>query len=110
MPNIGIDIEDVSRFEKKDYENHLNFYKKIFTENEIQYCLKKTNPYKHFAVRFCAKEAAIKASSKKITNLKTIEITVIDKKPTIKFPHNEVGLVSLSHTDKYAIAVVLILP
>jgi len=106
--NVGIDIEEINRFSKKKFEENLNFYKKIFTKNEINYCLKKTNPYSHFAVRFCAKEAAIKALDQKILNLQKIEIIIKNNKPQIKLPNKKNGVVSLSHTDEIAIAIVMI--
>ena len=40
---IGIDITDVNRFEEKEYKTNTEFYKKIFTESEIDYCLKYKN-------------------------------------------------------------------
>ncbi len=108
MFNVGIDIEEINRFSKKRFEENLNFYKRIFTKNEINYCLKKINPYSHFAVRFCAKEAAIKALDQKILDLQKIEITMIENVPHIKLPNKKNGMVSLSHTDEIAIAIVII--
>lgn len=55
--SIGVDIEDINRFEGKGQK----FLDRLFTKNEQQYCLSKPNPPSHFAVRFCAKEAVIKA-------------------------------------------------
>ena len=104
---IGVDIEDISRFSKLKYERNKNFYKKIFTKNEIEYCIKYKDPYPHFTVRFCAKEAAIKALNKKI-RLTDIEIKIVNKKPIMKIPIYKQCFVSLSHTNKLAIAFVLI--
>jgi len=104
---IGVDIEDISRFSKIKYETNKNFYKKIFTKNEIEYCIKYKDPYPHFTVRFCAKEAAVKALNKKI-RLADIEIKIVNKKPMMTIPHHKHCLVSLSHTNKLAIAFVLI--
>lgn len=56
---IGVDIEDISRFKDRPDE----FIKRIFTKSEIRYCTGYVNPESHFAVRFCAKEAVIKALS-----------------------------------------------
>lgn len=56
---IGVDIEDISRFKNKSDK----FYFRIFSKDEINYCLKFSKPESHFAVRFCAKEAVIKALS-----------------------------------------------
>lgn len=56
---VGIDIEDISRFLNKDDE----FYERVFTAGEIEYCRSKIKPEQHFAARYCAKEAVIKALS-----------------------------------------------
>ena len=57
MIQVGCDIEDISRFKDKDDL----FLKRIFTENELEYCLKSKNPEQHLCARFCAKEATVKA-------------------------------------------------
>lgn len=54
---IGVDIEDIERFENKSQK----FLDRIYTKNEQQYCLSKAKPESHLAVRFCAKEAVVKA-------------------------------------------------
>lgn len=109
VKSIGVDIEEISRFSKNKYDDKKSFYKKIFTTEEIKYCLSKSNPYEHFAVRFCAKEAAIKALDKKKTRLSDIEVKIKNEAPILVLPNGFKGLVSLSHTKKYAIAFVIIL-
>lgn len=59
MLKIGVDIEDVSRFENKDPK----FLFRIFTQNELEYCFNNKNPHPHLCARFCAKEAVVKALS-----------------------------------------------
>ena len=59
--NIGVDIEDVSRFGKLDRITDNIFLSKIFTENELKYCFSKKNRAEHLAGRFSAKESVIKA-------------------------------------------------
>lgn len=54
---IGVDIEDSNRFELRS-QGLLN---KIFTKSEQEYCLAQAKPSQHFAGKFCAKEACIKA-------------------------------------------------
>jgi holo-[acyl-carrier protein] synthase len=108
MQSIGIDIEEISRFSKKKFDKNCNFYKKIFTAKEIEYCMNKKNPYQHFAVRFCAKEATIKALQNKKIGLKQIEIVMKNNIPSLVLPNEMNVSVSLSHTKKYATAVVLI--
>ena len=54
---IGVDIEDSNRFEYRSQ----SLLDKIFTKPEQEYCLKQAKPSQHFAGKFCAKEATIKA-------------------------------------------------
>lgn len=58
---IGIDIEEIARFETLTKEWGLRFEKKVYTDEEIRYCSGKTRPPQHFAARFAAKEAFSKA-------------------------------------------------
>lgn len=104
---LGIDIEDISRFRKKPYLSHQHFYKKIFSVNEIQYCLAAKDPYPHFAARFCAKEAFIKAFPQKITGYPEIEIVNASNKPFVLYQGIQYT-VSLSHESDKAVAVVII--
>ncbi len=105
--NIGVDVEDISRFSKMNYNEHTNFYKKIFLSDEIKYCLQKNDPYPHFAVRFCAKEAAIKAFEVKKIKLMDVEVIMNDGKPSLKILGKYDAKVSMSHSPNTAIAVVL---
>ena len=107
-PNIGIDIEEISRFSSKQYDMNKLFYQKIFTTQEIDYCLKKNNPYPHFTARFCAKEATIKALKNEKYLLKNIEIKLNNNKPILILPKLISSSVSLSHTGNYAIAFVIL--
>lgn len=54
---IGVDIEDSNRFEYRSQQ----LLDKIFTKSEQEYCLAQAKPSQHFAGKFCAKEATIKA-------------------------------------------------
>ena len=106
---IGVDIEDIDRFRKLPYKKNKSFYEKIFTKKEIVYCLKKTDPYPSFAVRFAAKEAVIKAlpdKNKKFKSAKSfqsVEILMRWKKPYIKINGKNI-FISLSHEKEKAIA------
>lgn len=120
--NAGIDIAEVGRFRKLPYKTNKNFYNKIFTENEIKYCIDKADPYQHFAARFAAKEAVIKALGKKIGDVRKIEIiNERDGRPQVetknllrrriglwpKKPKTKI-LLSLSHVKEYAVAVAFV--
>lgn len=106
---IGIDIADVEKFEKIKFEEKPGFYKKIFSNNEITYCLKYKNPYERFAGKFAIKEATIKAIKEKIS-LIDIETIHINSKPNIKIQKIKKQYefqISVSHDKKIAVAVVI---
>jgi holo-[acyl-carrier protein] synthase len=58
---IGFDLVQVSRVEDALRRWGERFQNKVFTPGEIRYGLKKRNPARHFAARFAAKEAFVKA-------------------------------------------------
>ncbi len=58
---IGIDIIEIDRIRESVEKYGERFLKKIYTEKEIDYCLKKKYKYQHLAARFAAKEAVYKA-------------------------------------------------
>jgi len=57
--STGLDIESISRIHNLIQKKP--FIKRVFTEEEAFYSLKKKNPAKHLAGRFAAKEACLKA-------------------------------------------------
>ena len=107
---IGVDIEDINRFENKSPE----FLKRVFTQLELDYCMKYSKPESHLAARFCAKEAVVKAlTALNITNVSYHEIEVFHNEnqcPQIHILKNlEKNIefqVSLSHDRSKAIAFV----
>ena len=58
---IGTDIVNIKRMEKSLKKYGKSFKKRIFSENEINYCENKKNPSSFYAKRFAAKEALSKA-------------------------------------------------
>ena len=56
----GIDIIEVARIEKV-LSRDIGFRDKIFTAGEIEYCEGRKFKYQHYAARFSAKEAFLKA-------------------------------------------------
>jgi len=85
---IGTDIVNIKRMEKSLNKYGNNFKKKIFSQNEIDYCENKKNPSSFYAKRFAAKEALSKALGTGIKGniiFKNIEILNNKKgKPSIK--------------------------
>ena len=58
---LGNDLVDIRRIKKSIDRFNNKFMKRIFTENEIKYCITKGNIHANFAKRFAAKEACAKA-------------------------------------------------
>ena len=105
---VGVDIVKVERFQDKPYSKHKNFYKKIFLDSEIKYCLKHKNSAVHFSGKFAIKESVKKSIYQKI-NLLDIETYHMNSKPKIKLK-NKLSynfLISLSHEKEFAIAIVI---
>ena len=121
----GIDIVDNYRLKKLLFKKKSNFKNKIFTNNEITYCEKKSNIINCYSKRFAAKEAFVKALGtgfRKNINFKDIEVLnnhygkpyllinkrVINKiKTSFKVKKFNI-LLSISDEKKYAIASVII--
>lgn len=107
---IGVDIEDISRFKDKSAE----FLERVFTNVELEYCMKYSKPESHLAARFCAKEAVIKAlTALDIKSVSFNEIEVFHNEnmcPQIrilkKLEKNICFQLSLSHDRTKAIAFV----
>jgi holo-[acyl-carrier protein] synthase len=58
---IGIDLERIDRFRDLLDRWGARFEQKLFTDAERAYCRGRARPEQHFAARFAAKEAALKA-------------------------------------------------
>jgi holo-[acyl-carrier protein] synthase len=57
---IGTDLIEIERVADR-IEKKTGFRELVFTPNEINYCEAKTFKYEHYAARFAAKEAFLKA-------------------------------------------------
>lgn len=117
----GIDIIEVERVAERVARNN-GFTEKVFSAAEISFCESMSNKGQHYAVRFAAKEAFLKATGKGLLaghDLCEVEI-VSDElgKPGIKLHGkfyeqaiqnnwNKIH-VSLSHLKDMACAVVII--
>lgn len=112
MIEVGVDIEEVSRFNK--YAADDDFLRAIFTPRELDYCFSTKKPARHLAARFCAKEAFFKATSALSISFSFNEIELLNKengKPYFNLPDCFSGIktsVSLSHDKTKAIAMVIV--
>ena len=119
---IGIDLVEVDRLRSSAIKFGDKFLNRIFTENEIKYCQTKFNSYQHYAVRFAAKEALLKAIGTGLRSGMTWhQIEIVNDtqaKPSIitygecqkflqKLEIKKIEL-SLSHTKDHGVAVVIL--
>ena len=119
---IGTDIVEVSRVEEKIRKGK-GFRELVFTPHEIAYCEQQAAPYEHYAARFAAKEALLKALGTGWGNggvhFNEIEVRNNDAgKPELQLTGQAAGrytqlniqqiLVSLSHVKATAVAMVII--
>jgi len=120
IAGTGIDIIEVERVKGAIDRWGDNFLKKVFTDKEIDYARNRRFPFEHFAARFAAKEAVLKAFGDNRwvdwTNIETFNTE--SGKPSVKLHgylerlRKERGIdeveVSISHTKNYALANVLL--
>jgi holo-[acyl-carrier protein] synthase len=119
VTSVGVDICDIKRMKEIDTKFKNRFLQKVFTPDEIDYCEKKFNKYASYAARFAAKEAFLKAIGTGLRDgfqWKDIEVKrdALGKPYFIFHAYTEEFIskhnvhLSLSHTDKDAIAFVII--
>ena len=118
---IGTDLIEVERVAEK-MEKKAGFKELVFSTDEIIYCEARTFKYEHYAARFAAKEAFLKAIGtgwRSGTAFNEIEIYNDEEgKPELRFhgitattvAELKLGkvLVSLSHLKTMACAMVII--
>ncbi|HOQ09178.1 MAG TPA: holo-ACP synthase [Syntrophomonadaceae bacterium] len=116
---IGIDIVDIGRF-KTVAQRTPRLLQRVFTENELSYCLAKANPYPSLAARFAAKEAFRKLHPdlRRGIRFHDVEVTVDEQgRPEVALHGaalancQAAGLqslrISLSHSKMQAIAAII---
>ncbi len=119
---IGCDILDVDRMVRELAKEDSGFRDAVFTRPEIEYCERKRSPVEHYASRFAAREAVIKALGgvpDKDFSWLDIEIGVdedgapfMELRGSMKDLADERGVAtihcSLSHTATMAMAYVIL--
>ena len=120
---IGIDIVEIKRLEKISRRWGKSFLNKVYTKRELDYSNQKRFPYQHLAARFAAKEAIFKALGEVETDFvgwKNVEIlNDATGRPVVHW-HGAAEtsrkkrkirhvVVSLSHTENYAVASAMLI-
>ncbi len=116
---IGIDIIDIARL-RNVITRTPRFLERVFTEQEIEYCYRKKDPYPSLAARFAAREALRKLDAIFVKGIRFHDTEVVADaggKPHLIL--HEAALlrayeakiddfnISLSHSKEQAIAVVI---
>ncbi len=109
---IGIDVVNIKRIDKLHRQFGERFLRKVFSDEEVKYCLARQNIAECLAGRFAAKEAFYKAldsNLQKKISLKQIEVLADSTgRPYYRLPANLGALntaLSITHERDYAIAV-----
>lgn len=121
IAGLGVDIVEIDRM-KQALERRPRMKERIFSEQERWYCEHKNRPEIHYALRFAAKEAVLKALGTGFSGMKftDIEVTRDDRGKPIPLLHgaaqeraDQLGIVemhlslSFTHTTAVASAVAI---
>jgi len=119
---LGLDATDIPRIVATIQRYGDRFIRRIFTEGEIAYCTRRREPAIHFAGRFAAKEATMKAlgtGHSRGVLWRDIEVVRRGGPPQLQL-HGGAGrrfaaiggrssLLTITHSESLALAEVLIL-
>jgi holo-[acyl-carrier protein] synthase len=118
---IGIDVEKISKLKRAIEIEGESYIREVFTPSEIQYAEEKKLKYQHYAGRFAIKRAVIKALGTGWQHgLRWLDVETNNDnygKPFIllrgkaKELVEKMGIknsvVSISHSDEYAVGLVV---
>lgn len=113
---LGVDIVEIDRMAAA-IERHPRIKERIFSEAERDYCDKRSKPEVHYALRFAAKEAVLKALGTGFSGMRFLDVEVIREQSGRPVPRlhgraaeraEELGIIemhlSLSFTHSTAVA------
>jgi holo-[acyl-carrier protein] synthase len=118
---VGLDATDIPRIAGVIERHGERFLDRVFTDSEIAYCLRRRIPAVHFAGRFAAKEAAMKALGTGHAHgvgWRDIEVVREEGPPALRFHDGAArrfvamgglsSLLTITHSDTLAMAHVLL--
>jgi holo-[acyl-carrier protein] synthase len=119
---LGLDATEIQRIAKTIERYGDRFRHRIFSEGEVAYCTRRREPAIHFAGRFAAKEAAMKALGTGHSHgvlWRDVEVVRQGGPPRLVFHGGAArrfvamggvsSLLTITHADVLALAQVLIL-
>lgn len=118
----GVDITEVGRIKAAVERFGDRFLKRVFTPDEVRYCMSKVNSDERLAARFAAKEAAMKAIGTGLRHGVTWQdvevVRMPGQRPLLRFSGKAAEFagrlgckrthLSLTHTAEQAIAQVIL--
>ena len=115
MRGLGNDIIEIARIAKAIERNGSRFLDELFTQAEQEYCFQYSQPERHFAGRFAAKESIVKALGTGTRGIHWLDIEILNDslgKPIVKLSSSVKDrfnspelLISISHCKTHATAV-----
>ncbi len=76
VTGLGVDIVEIGRM-RRALERHPAIRERIFSAEEREYCDARNKPEIHYAMRFAAKEAVLKALGTGFSGMRFIDVEVI---------------------------------
>jgi holo-[acyl-carrier protein] synthase len=122
ITGVGVDMVECARIQHSIDRFGERFLKRVFTDGEIEYSMSMKFPARHLAARFAAKEAVSKAFGTGIGKSMGWRDIDVRKKPSgepflvfsegaekLAMERNvKQAVISLSHTDHHAVAMVVL--
>jgi len=118
---VGLDIVEIERI-KRACEKHKSFKERIYSHEELRQLGNRKDIYASLAARFAAKEAFIKALGGRYEGWRWKDVEIlygINGRPEVRLKNKALEVVlqrgvreiklSLSHTHKYAVAIVILI-
>jgi holo-[acyl-carrier protein] synthase len=119
---LGLDATDIPRIAATLERYGDRFMQRVFTDGEVAYCTRRKQPAIHFAARFAAKEAAMKALGTGHTQQvlwRDVEVVRHGGPPQLLFHGGaarrfaalgaNASLLTITHAETLALAQVLLL-
>ena len=119
---LGLDATEIPRIAALIERYGERFIRRLFTEGEVAYCSRRRTPAIHFAARFAAKEAGMKALGTGHTQevlWRDLEVVRRGGPPQLRFHGGAArrfaamgarsSLLTITHTDALALAQVLLI-
>ena len=76
IEGLGVDIVEIDRMAAA-LERHPRMKERVFSADERRYCEKRNRPEVHYALRFAAKEAVLKALGTGFSGMKFTDVEVL---------------------------------